>query len=68
MGGGAFRTEELSREMLRISVQLEHSGVSMEVKGPVNTLLVLNWSSCKRICSSLVQKKAEEDRREEDHG
>lgn len=42
MGGGAFCTEELSREMLRISVQLEHIGVSMEVKGPVNTLLVLN--------------------------
>lgn len=42
MGEGAFHTEELSREILRVSVQLEHSGISMGVKEPVNTLFVLN--------------------------
>lgn len=42
MAGGAFHTEGLSREMLRMSVQLEHGGVSMGMSEPINTLLVLN--------------------------
>lgn len=54
MGGKTFHPEELRREMPRISVQLEPRAVSMGWQEPKHILLVLSWSSCKRICSLLT--------------